>query len=74
MGSLFKTPQVQRQDPEAEARLAADRAAQEANQQAAFRKRQRRNSSLLAQGGARGDTSPASTLRAAAYGKETLGG
>lgn len=73
MGSLFKTPEVQRQNPEADAKLAADLAAQEANKQAAFRKRQRRNSSLLAQGGA-GDTSQASTLRAAAYGKETLGG
>lgn len=70
---IGKTPRVERQNPEADAALAAAQAAQTANQQMATRRRGLRNSSLLATG-AKGVAGPASSVLASAYGKETLGG
>lgn len=66
------TPKVQKQDPEKDAELAAARATQDASRELAQRKKRVRGSSLRT-GGAQGVTGPVSTLRAGAYGKETLG-
>lgn len=72
MGLQRGSPAVVQRDPEAEAAAAAAEAAQKANSELAFRKKQRRGSSLLATG-ARGVTQPATSTLATAYGKETLG-
>lgn len=70
---IGKAPKVIKQDPEADAALAAAKAAQAANADMALRKKQRKNSSLLA-AGAGGTTGPATSVLASAIGgKETLG-